>query len=345
MVVWAGKVWSMVDRKTLNHTEDLNLGFLGVSCGAVSFPEQIPGAELQVHSYLEALFEDDDLVEIRPIECWTEGGSKRSRLASNRRHWISARDCCECADGLHSLNEDGLNIFIGVNPRRFAGGTKDAVRICRSVWVDLDNVTFDEAQNRWEDLLPPPSLLVASGHGYHAYWLLGRPFIARSRRQRNRFETMLKALYADLRADTTNDVSRILRLPGTWNVKDLRNGKKPEMCVLVHCEPERRYSLSTFGPWFEIARREKPHEAPRPSSIGWNEGPPEGGHVEAIVRQLDENASDRSRRDFAVICELLRAGLDPESIWQLVHDRSKFAARGREYFDVTLGNAVRKLSS
>jgi hypothetical protein len=333
---------AMATRTT--HTEDCFDGLIGPTLGTANYPAQIPDAELQVHNYLEALFDENDLVEIRPIECWAERGAKRSRLASNRRFWITAGECAECAIGLHSLSVEGLNIFIGVNPRRYAGGTKDSVGICRSVWVDLDNVTFDEAKERWEDLLPSPSLLVASGHGYHAYWLLSQPFVVRSRRQRDTFETMLKALYADLGADTTNDVSRILRLPGTWNVKDLRNGKTPVACVLVHCDRERKYPLSTFRPWFEAATEKEPAKLPTSPAFRRHRHLGQSQNVEAIIRQLDDDATDRSRRDFAVICELLRAGLDSESIWQVVQGRSKFAARGREYFDVTIRNALRHLA-
>jgi hypothetical protein len=65
--------------------------------------------------------------------------------------------------------------------------------------------------------------------------------------------------------------------------------------------------------------------------------------VNAVVERLEENTNDRSRRDFAVICQLLRCGMDPESIWPLVHDHSKFAERGREYFDITIQNAMRAI--
>ena len=335
----------MAEQTTPSAADHARSAFRDLAIDRTDYPDTIPGADVQVRSYLAALFDSTHLIELRPIECWTEAGTKRSRLVRGARRWVAARDCAENCNELQSLNANRANIFIGVNPRNSQGGKKDAVSTCRSVWVDFDNMTFLEAKRRWEHLLPPPSMAVSSGHGYHVYWLLCEPYDVRSRPCRERFEAMLKSLYTDLGADATNDVSRILRLPGTWNVKDVRNGKTPEPCMLVYCEPQRRYPISTFKPWFdERSRRLATKGSCRPKVPEYGILP-DAPNVAIALRHLDKDVSDRSRRDFAVICELLRLRVDPESIWQLVRERSKFADRGREYFDVTLSNAVRNLNS
>ena len=46
--------------------------------------------------------------------------------------------------------------------------------------------------------------------------------------------------------DHTKDISRLLRLPGTLNRKDQRNGNPPRPCELFECDPSRRYPLARF---------------------------------------------------------------------------------------------------
>ena len=62
-----------------------------------------------------------------------------------------------------------------------------------------------------------------------------------------------------------------------------------------------------------------------------------------LVSRLDRPSPDRSRRDFAIVCDLLRLGLAREEIWELVSGTSKFESNGRSYFDVTFANAERSL--
>jgi hypothetical protein len=63
--------------------------------------------------------------------------------------------------------------------------------------------------------------------------------------------------------------------------------------------------------------------------------------VMEIVQNLDNPSRDRSRRDFAIVCDLLRLGLTREEIWPLVAGSSKFESNGRPYFDITIANAER----
>jgi hypothetical protein len=69
----------------------------------------------------------------------------------------------------------------------------------------------------------------------------------------------------------------------------------------------------------------------------------ERGEAMDLVRRLDRESPDRSRRDFAIVCDLVRLGLRKEQIWDLVSDRSKFESNGRSYFEVTFANAERSV--
>jgi hypothetical protein len=287
--------------------------------------------------FVTTLYAEGDLIEVRPIELWHGPGGKRSRPLSDARQWLHPTEIVRAFDELWAINltERG-NIFMGVNPRtRVGGGTKADVAICRSVWAELDRMSLETA-TRWRQLaLPSPTVVVASGGGAHLYWMLEEPLSVQEPNVRSRFEAMLKALYTDLKCDSTSDVSRLLRLPGFWNVKDFRLGSRPRECRLVHCNGDLRYPLSQFERWFEKSEEQA---APVPVAAVAPAG--DDARIQQLVARLDIEVPDRSARDFAIVCELLRLGLTREGIWPLVQGKSKFSARGREYFERTVYNAA-----
>lgn len=110
------------------------------------------------------------------------------------------------------------------------------------LWVDIDIVdsaahkagnlpkSVDEAMG----LLPekyPPSIIVSSGHGLHAYWLLKDPVIINDENRAEVINAVRKlqqiirnnAVANGWKIDATADLSRILRVPYTWNFKDPEN--------------------------------------------------------------------------------------------------------------------------
>jgi len=64
--------------------------------------------------------------------------------------------------------------------------------------------------------------------------------------------------------------------------------------------------------------------------------------VASVVSRLDDRVRDRSRRDFAVLLELVGMGLTEHQIWLAVCSRSKFATDGWEYFQRTLRNVQKE---
>ena len=295
-------------------------------------------ARVALRRFLATLYEPGDLVEIRPIEIWQDESGRRSRPLSGARQWLAPAEVLERSAQFAALNvSERANVFMGVNPRTRAGGGKKAdVTACRAVWAELDRVSVAECRRRWQLLgLPQPTIEVASGGGVHLYWVLDEPLDVRASAVRDRFEAMLKALYRDLGADATSDVCRLLRLPGFWNMKDVRCGASPRPCLLVHCDGRLRYPLSMFARWQARAR-------PRPT-LELNDGaaaPTSDVRVERLVAAPDVQVRDRSGRDFAIVCELLRLGLSAKQIWPLVRTKSKFRTRGRQYFTRTVYNAA-----
>jgi hypothetical protein len=124
----------------------------------------------------------------------------------------------------------------------FAVGTYGADRkqpvAKRALFVDLDPKGYPTKQEQLQALsawcrataFPPPSIYVDSGHGIHAYWCFDRDMPVAE--WRPLAEALKKrCLEADLKIDptVTADAARILRMPGTMNVK----GETPLACRVL----------------------------------------------------------------------------------------------------------------
>ena len=102
----------------------------------------------------------------------------------------------------------------------------------------------------------PPTIMIATGNGVHAWWLFKEPHIFVSDEERtdvarllNRWHTMLRLNSAahGWAYDRLSDLARVLRIPGTLNHKDPANPKN-----VVRPDP--------FGPPLQPVR---PRRVPR----------------------------------------------------------------------------------
>lgn len=111
------------------------------------------------------------------------------------------------------------DLYFGPALRRDSnhGGTKDNVLASRTLWADIDR------EEPFESTLPP-SVLVWTGHGWHAYWLLNS-WIG----DLDLIENANRSLAVDVGADYCWNANRLLRVPGTFNHKS----KPPVECKLV----------------------------------------------------------------------------------------------------------------
>lgn len=173
----------------------------------------------EMRRFAAAVFAPTDIIEIR-------------MLPSRRSIWTTA------AELTHRPEFDGQNVYVGANPRREKGGKDaDSVAIARCLFVDIDGVTLDEAMDRLGRTgLPAPTAVVLSGGGVHMWWRLAEPMADLSA-----WTALQKAIIPLLGADKAiHDPPRIIRLPGTTNVK---RGKP---CTIAECEPSRVYRLDEF---------------------------------------------------------------------------------------------------
>jgi hypothetical protein len=165
-------------------------------------------ATVALQQFLERLFRPGDgLIELRSLpsksRCFVEPGAQSLIERFVDEH----------------INED---IYFGVAARRdsSSGRLENCTRV-RAVFVDLDFKSFnspDEAQRKLDFFPLKPSLIVNSGGGIHAYWLLGDPIVLSTGAAafRNLLRRTARALSADL---ASAEPARVLRLPGTFNHK------------------------------------------------------------------------------------------------------------------------------
>jgi len=121
----------------------------------------------------------------------------------------------------------------------------------------------------------PPTIVVFTGNGVHAWWLLKEPFVFDTEEERKdamrllaRFHTMLaaKAAARGWAYDKLSDLARVLRIPGTKNMKDPAHPK--DVAVLSH--EDRFYNLSDIEEFLDECGIPDPEAAER-TAKAWNE--------------------------------------------------------------------------
>jgi hypothetical protein len=186
-------------------------------------------------------------------------------------------------DGHTKLSSHGVNIggvstpivglgdvYFGVGTRRPGlpaekrGGKADIVAL-PGLFVDLD--LADGRAHKTKTPLPAdrteaaaliaavgkdPTLVVDSGFGLHVYWLFDKPFVVGVDGTVAEYEAALSALQQTIikaaaavgqHVDNTAEAARVLRLPGTLNVKVPGDARTVE--VLIADGP--RYPFAAFG--------------------------------------------------------------------------------------------------
>lgn len=167
---------------------------------------------------------------------------------------VEAGAAAEEAFGLQELVDGGWDVY--VTPCRFNPGRAPGTRRqgdvvwAPGVWVDLDvkpnadgGIRTAEEMERVVAALPEPTLLVDSGSGgRHAYWLLeeGTSDTRGVRRLGVRWleyvqQVAGEALGRTLELDRVADLSRVMRLAGTWRQpgKAARDGITEPRAVVI----------------------------------------------------------------------------------------------------------------
>jgi hypothetical protein len=144
-------------------------------------------------------------------------------------------------------------------------GTAKDIHAITSWWVDIDVATIG-AHSTPKTLPPdlaavlaflerfkvPASIVIDSGHGVHAYWLMRELMAPMQHVQR--FQQYLRTLFQanGWALDYTHDPSRLLRVPGTTNFKGA-----PLPVSILQWHPERCCVLKDFSWLPELPRQER----------------------------------------------------------------------------------------
>lgn len=192
-------------------------------------------------------------------------------LPNRRASWARTRDeFVQLAIEHTTRNQD---VYVGVSTKRHGIGTvrrggEEDTRAALAVALDVDfgaaghannGKVYPPSQEAALDVLNrlpfPPSLVVLSGHGLHAWFLYKEPLSLRSISERNTAKGIAlgwaKLFQAECRkrgwtADSTFDLCRLFRVAGTVNFK-VHGEEKP--VVILHHDPAARYSMEDFEPY------------------------------------------------------------------------------------------------
>ena len=150
----------------------------------------------------------------------------------------------------------------GKKPQR--GGEQDVDAIY-ALWADVDVLdpvhkkknlppTKEDAKALIKSVGLEPTIIVDSGNGLQAWWCFKEPWYfdepgereaAKRLSQRWTATLQSKAAEKGWTVDHTFDLARVLRLPGTYNVKK----EEPKPVKIVEIDESRRYDPSEFEPF------------------------------------------------------------------------------------------------
>ena len=146
-----------------------------------------------------------------------------------------------------------INVYFSVHPTiKKKGKNKRAsvvdIAAINCLYADFDVKDFDGDRGKILTHIIQflvPSVVIDSGGGYHAYWLLNKPFILNTKKDRDRAKVLQAAWVTHVGGDTgAKDLARILRVPGTHNYKEAYAPKYPLVQYAGQLiDPEFNYEL------------------------------------------------------------------------------------------------------
>jgi hypothetical protein len=217
----------------------------------------------------------------------------------------------------HSAGED-VNVYYGVAPRREQKSTKEAVERVQALWADIDadkhGNSKPAAYNAMQGYILPPSFVIDTGFGYHAYWLLAESVTPAEAELAN--QELMRATGGD----NVWDAGRVMRVPGTMNVKHGR----PVPSTLVRDRPDLKYHYEDLVGAARIS-----------DACAWR------------IKSGDRKGfRSRSERDWNVISELLSHGLSDQVVFVIFEEHpcgDKYRQDGKRYLQHTVERARLKL--
>lgn len=164
---------------------------------------------------------------------------------------IFTRDADEVAAFIKQWDVPGRGVYFGVCTRSKPPGTIENTSECPALWMDNDKTPKEELRKALLNAYLPPTVIIDSGRGLHAYWLLDEAEdVSAALTNEHPIVETLRSLRRIFAGDpAVCDLARIMRLPGTHNTKygDAR------LVEIIH-QSDRRYSLADIQEWVSWQR-------------------------------------------------------------------------------------------
>lgn len=285
---------------------------------------------------------------IHPDTFWTLTAVHPDERGAITESFTGADD----AELLPWLEEHGAtsNIYYALNPLlRPLSSKARREDVATMAWVHVDvdpraGEDLEEERTRALRVLesppagvPKPTIIVFSGGGFQALWKLDEPITINGKEEAyedaKRYNQRLETLFG---ADHCHNVDRIMRLPGTINrpnSKKRAKGRTEVLATLVEWVPERVYPITDFTPAQVVQTSQTGFSAPRVrvsgnvQRVSDLEALPDGvtDKCKIVIAQgcdPDNPTTYESRSEslFFVCCDMIRAGVDDETIYAIISD-------------------------
>ena len=240
-----------------------------------------------------------------------------------------------------------MNLYYMVNPAMrplSKKATKEDVLEAVAIWVDIDPKKGEDPAAARADAIArlmnyrvPPSIVIDSGGGVQAIWLLDEAFPIDGKVEiAEDFELFNLHLEIEFGGDSCHNVDRILRLPGTINLpnaKKRKAGRVPRLAAVIdECSSWERYPLGEFT----AAPPKSASPAAGQATVQLDAMPPRLRDLDELpaavtqrTRMLivqgddpddEQRYASRSEVTFAVCTEMVRAGCSNEQIAAVLLD-------------------------
>ena len=166
-------------------------------------------------------------------------------------------------------SDEGYNVFYGVSltnkpfPENRRAGFKD-INLQLGIWIDIDvfggthiGEKYPPSRESAISFLPlKPTIIVNSGYGIHAYYLFSQALVIGEHNRKEATERNRKFIeivrensknYKES-VDSVQDLSRILRMPGTFNYKI--EDDKPPVCWIIQ-DNDVKYNLTELDEFID----------------------------------------------------------------------------------------------
>lgn len=145
---------------------------------------------------------------------------------------------------LHALNAN-YHIYHRMAISMAQASEKSDITMLPALWLDVDDCSTD-SYNALLAMDCYPNIIVHSGGGFHAYWLLIYPVTTDSERAWFEIERTMEGMIVAVGGEVdpkAKDITRVLRTPGFYNIKPEYSEKR--LCRVVFFD-DARYSFETL---------------------------------------------------------------------------------------------------